>query len=100
MYILYDKLSALRSTYLDKNFRRLIPFIATATFSFICLEKFDLLSKYTPRCLVNGLLAIGIPLNVRSGCSFFLLLQEKITSIACLVMSGLNTIFHWCARTT
>ena len=52
-----------RSTYL----RRDIPFMAFTSFSFICFEKFNLASKYTPRCFVKGCLAIDIPPNESSG---------------------------------
>ena len=60
----------------------------------LCFEKFNLASKYTPRCFVKSCLAFGIPPNESPGLSGFLFLQEKTTSIACLVMSGLKTISH------
>ena len=37
--------------------------VAFCTFSFICLERFNLPSNYTPRYFVKGSLAIGIPLK-------------------------------------
>ena len=68
--------------------------------SLICSEKERRSSRTMPRCLVDALLTTGILLKVRGGWTglVFAYLQDKITSIACLVMSGLNFIFHWYAH--
>ena len=50
-------------TYLDRNFKREIPFIAFAIFSLMCFEKDNVSSIYKPRCLENGFQATGTLLN-------------------------------------
>ena len=84
--------------YLDKNFRRAIPLFALAIDSDICFLKESLPSRKKPRCLVNSCLRTAIPPKKRGGWMPFLYLEVKITSMTCLVISGLNCIFHWEAQ--
>ena len=70
------------------------PSLALASFSSKWLLKESLLSRIIPRCLVSLTFFTGIPLKVKgSSCECFFLFENKI-STACLVISGLNTIFH------
>ena len=41
---------------------------------------------------------LGILLKTRSGCTDLACFLENITSRACLLISGLNDIFHLCAH--
>ena len=54
-------------TYLDRNIKREITFIAFAIFSLMCFEKDNVSSVYKPSCLENGFRATGMLLNDNGG---------------------------------
>ena len=56
-------------TYVDNILKRVIPFMAFNTYSLTDIENFNIVSKYTPRCLVKDSRAIGAPLKLSSGWS-------------------------------
>ena len=85
-------------TKLVRNFISERPFFAVLIDSKMCLRKFSFSSSRRPICLVESLRATGIPLKESEGWLPLLYLLEKITSIACFEMSGLNFIFHWLAQ--
>ena len=53
-------------------------------------------SKTIPKCFRWGHLQMSLLLNLIGGCYklFELVFREKITSLACLLGSRLNCIFH------
>ena len=65
---------------------------------FKCSPKFNLSSKNIPKCFRYGLWITFLLLNIKSGWLVFLILQEKITSWACLEGSELKLVFHWYAQ--
>ena len=63
-----------------------------------CSWKFSLVSKNIPKCFwVSDWFTILL-LKINEGWDDFWILQEKITSCACLLESGLKLIFHWQAQ--
>ena len=62
------------------------------------LQKLRRVSKWTPKGLVDSSLATGTPLKIISGWNSLLFFTENIISTPFLVMSGLNSIFHWYAH--
>ena len=61
---------------------------------FRCSSKFTWLSKITPRCFWQAVCLTFVFLKLSGMWNGFLILQEKITSCACLVGSRLKLIFH------
>ena len=64
-------------------------------FPFRCISNDQPESSMRPKCFCSFTFATEVPLNI--SCEWFGLdfLQENKTSVACLVGSGLNPIFHW-----
>ena len=81
-------------TYLDKNFKREIPFIAFGIFSLICVENDNFSSKYKPKCFEKGFRATGTLLNDKGRWVSLSFLTEKTIPTGCFVISGLKFIFH------
>ena len=68
-------------------------------FNFLsCSSKFSFLSSCIPKCFWEFVRATGMLLKVKGGWDDTDLLREKITSWACLEISGLKLIFHWKAH--
>ena len=67
------------------------------TNTFASFRYFSLSSKYKPKCLWQGVCAIGELLKVTTGWSILEAFCENIISWACLDKSGLKDIFHWYA---
>ena len=92
--MVYVRESTFLSTYLDKNFIRERPDFALSIAARMCSLKDSFWSIVSPMWVVDSTLATGIPPKVTGGCSGLFVLFEKIISTACLLMSGLNFIFH------
>ena len=60
-----------------------------------CSPKFSFSFKNKPRCFWYGVCVTWLLLKINTGWLGFLIVQEKITSSACLEGSRLKPIFHW-----
>ena len=65
---------------------------------FMCSLNDIFLFTANPRCFWSELNLISDLLKNSSGCVVAFFFLEKIISCICLVWSGLNYIFHWCAQ--
>ena len=74
-----------------------IPFCALEVFS-LNLLKSNFWCRCKPKCFWETLRYTGTSLKKTWGWKGFTVFREKITSWACLVRLGLNTIFHWYAH--
>ena len=71
------------------------PFLALVMDSWICLPNVSLESSVKPRYLCLGNCLTMMSLKIFGRWAGLFLLQDNITSTACLLTSGLNCIFHW-----
>ena len=69
-------------------------FLALMIFSLIRFLKDKLESSERPKCFWSFIFATIVQLNIICGWFGLDFLQEKRTSVACLVGSGLNSNFH------
>ena len=76
-----------------------IPFCSLEVFSSVyTFLKFNFWSICKLKCFREALRSTGTSLRETEGWKGFTIFREKITSWVCLVMWGLNIIFHWCAH--
>ena len=76
-----------------KRYSALLVFTLTETV-FKCLSNNNVSSRMIPQCSWEEVLLTWLILNIKGGCGVFFNFCLKITSYACLLMSGLKLIFH------
>ena len=79
----------------NKIFNTNIPFCALEIFSLMCLLKLNFWSSCKPKYSWETLHSTGTSLKKTWGWKGFIFFRENMASWACLVILGLNIIFHW-----
>ena len=97
---LYIVSNALQRRFTESRLMRLIILLHFIIFWSIWPLKLRFESKTTTKCFWWEHLVILLLLNLTGGCdkSYETNLRGKITSCACFLGSGLNSIFYWLAQ--